>query len=115
MKYFVEIDGNASGPHDIVELLHLSKDGVITKASLSKPDDDSTAWKPIGEFLPSIMKVAETTEEVCVRDIDMKFGSMVTFMVKWALASIPAIIILSIIGFFIYLFGSIILAGLMGH
>jgi hypothetical protein len=35
----------------------------------------------------------------------MPFGSMVTFMVKWALASIPAIIILFILG--------VVLAGIL--
>lgn len=36
---------------------------------------------------------------VRVVDIDMPFGSMVSFMVKWALASIPALMILSLFGF----------------
>lgn len=34
------------------------------------------------------------TTEVRVTDIDMRFSSMVVFMLKWALASIPAAIIL---------------------
>jgi hypothetical protein len=38
-------------------------------------------------------------QKVVVTDIDMPFGSMVSFMVKWAIASIPAFIILLIIGF----------------
>jgi hypothetical protein len=33
-------------------------------------------------------------EEVVVRDIRMSFISMVIFMVKWVLASIPALMIL---------------------
>ena len=37
-------------------------------------------------------------QQVTVTDIRMPFGSMVTFMVKWALASIPAIIILFLVG-----------------
>jgi hypothetical protein len=36
----------------------------------------------------------ENNNGVVVRDISMPFGSMVVFMVKWAIASIPAIIIL---------------------
>jgi hypothetical protein len=32
-------------------------------------------------------------ENVVVTDVDMKFTSMVRFMVKWAFASIPAVII----------------------
>jgi hypothetical protein len=35
---------------------------------------------------------------VVITDIKMPFMSMVTFMVKWILASIPAFIILGIIG-----------------
>lgn len=34
---------------------------------------------------------------VVVTDVDMSFGNMVWFMVKWALASIPAMIIIAII------------------
>lgn len=35
--------------------------------------------------------------EVVVTDIKMPFMSMVVFMIKWVIASIPAIIILSIL------------------
>jgi len=45
--------------------------------------------------------LARSPAEVVVTDIHMSFGSMVTFMVKWALASIPALLIL----FFLALFG----------
>lgn len=36
--------------------------------------------------------------EVVVVDIRMRFGSMVVFMVKWAVASIPTLLILAVIG-----------------
>ena len=36
--------------------------------------------------------------EVVVTDIQMSFGSMVVFMVKWSIAAIPAVIILFILG-----------------
>lgn len=35
---------------------------------------------------------------VVVTDIDMKFGTMIIFMIKWAIAAIPATIILGLIG-----------------
>ena len=35
--------------------------------------------------------------EVIVKNIKMPFWSMVVFMVKWSIASIPAIIIVSVI------------------
>jgi len=40
---------------------------------------------------------SENVRDVVVVDIKMKFWSMVFFMVKWVIASIPAIIILVII------------------
>jgi hypothetical protein len=41
---------------------------------------------------------SETSAPVRITDIRMPFGSMVIFMVKWAIAAIPAIIILTIVG-----------------
>lgn len=35
--------------------------------------------------------------EVVVKDIEMSFWSMVKFMIKWALAAIPAVFVLFII------------------
>ena len=35
--------------------------------------------------------------EVTVVDIDMPFRSMVMFMIKWAIATIPALIILAVL------------------
>lgn len=40
----------------------------------------------------------EGVTRVIVTDIRMPFMSMVVFMVKWVIASIPAFIILSVIG-----------------
>lgn len=39
----------------------------------------------------------EGSKEVVVVDIDMPFWSMVRFMIKWAIASIPAIIVLMVL------------------
>lgn len=38
---------------------------------------------------------------VAVRDLDMKFESMVGFMIKAALAAIPAMLVLAMLGFII--------------
>ncbi len=40
--------------------------------------------------------------QVTVTDVDIPFGSMVTLMVKWALASIPALLILTMIGWLVF-------------
>jgi hypothetical protein len=49
-------------------------------------------------------------QEVVVVDMNMPFWSMVEFMVKWAIASIPAFIILAILGFIL----SSVFAGVLG-
>ena len=36
--------------------------------------------------------------EIVVTDIRMSFSSMVVFMVKWAIATIPALMILTVFG-----------------
>ncbi len=41
-------------------------------------------------------------QNVVVTDIKMNFWSMVMFMVKWVLASIPAMLILFVIGAVLY-------------
>src|ERR1700722_19523530 len=46
----------------------------------------------------AIMSNEIKQQEVKVADIRMPFGSMVVFMVKWAIASIPAFIILVVLG-----------------
>ncbi len=40
---------------------------------------------------------AKSRQSVVVTDIRMGFGSMVVFIVKWTLASIPAAIILALL------------------
>ena len=51
-----------------------------------------------------------TEQRVIVVDVNMKFGTMVVFLVKLAIASIPAAIILIALG----TAASIVLAGLFG-
>ena len=41
---------------------------------------------------------SEKKQEVRITDVRMPFGSMVMFMVKWAVASIPAMFILAVLG-----------------
>ena len=46
-------------------------------------------------------------QDVAIKDFNMPFSSMVVFMVKWAIASIPAIIIIWIlVMILISIFGS---------
>jgi hypothetical protein len=52
----------------------------------------------------------EDRAEVVVVDIDMEFMAIVRFMIKWALASIPAIIIL----WFLFVLVGGLFIGIMG-
>jgi hypothetical protein len=47
--------------------------------------------------------VEEQPIKVVVKDFEMSFDSMVMFMIKWALASIPALFILAVAAFIIFL------------
>lgn len=50
-------------------------------------------------------------QHVSVRDVSMPFGSMVVFILKWTLASIPAMLILLLIaGVIAGLFGGMFMA-----
>jgi len=54
--------------------------------------------------------MADEHNKVVVTDIRIQFRSMVVLMVKWAVATIPALIILSVIGSILFR----ILTGLTG-
>ncbi len=55
--------------------------------------------------------MGQESREVIVVDIHMPFWSMVGFMVKWAIASIPAIMILAVLAAILSAF----LGGMMKH
>lgn len=60
--------------------------------------------------------MSDETKDVVVIDIRIPFWSMVTLLVKWALASIPAIIILFVIGALLsLLFGGVFHWSMMGR
>ena len=49
-------------------------------------------------MIPCAICKQPSPNKVVVKDIEMSFGSMMKFMIMWALAAIPALIILFIIG-----------------
>jgi hypothetical protein len=57
-----------------------------------------------------VTKQSNEDQPVKVRDISMPFFAMVGFMVKWAIASLPALAILLMLGWFVALAGAIMLA-----
>jgi hypothetical protein len=69
-----------------------------SKPYISPLPDNPIFSKP-SSYLTTTVRGSEPNY-VIVTDIRMNFMSMVEFMVKWVLASIPALIILAIIFFF---------------
>ena len=62
------------------------------------------------------LETDETHEQrVVVVDVNMKFGTMVTFLVKLAIAAIPATLILAIYGMIIFLVLGAIFGGFSGR
>lgn len=91
-------DKTAVPPHDVV-----SKARAINQASR----------RPAGlsAYLSAATKGLDGVQPVVVVDVHMRFGSMVMFMIKWAIASIPALLILLVIGFIIQrVFGGLLIA-----
>ena len=61
------------------------------------------------------MSSSENPQQVIVVDLQMPFFSMVLLMVKWALASIPALMILfALFSFFTSLMGGIMTTAFRG-
>ncbi len=59
--------------------------------------------------------MADDKREVVVTDVKIPFWSMVVLLVKWAIAAIPALIILLVIGSVVSMVVAAILGGGMHH
>jgi len=117
MKYNLWIDNRAAGPFDVCQITELFLNGTITQETQIRleGDEQTESWKPLSTTFPSIttlptrsdtmqvifaeirstkVPLSPHPQRVTVADFDMGFGSMVVFMVKWAIAAIPAAIIL---------------------
>jgi hypothetical protein len=58
--------------------------------------------------------MADNTQEIVVTDIRIPFWSMVVLLVKWALAAIPAMIILLVIGTILSMIAAAFFGGMGG-
>jgi len=63
----------------------------------SSKDSQSEKVESEASNVESSSRISRHSRDVAITDIDMPFGSMVKFMLKWALASIPAFVILFVI------------------
>lgn len=86
------------------------RDQLVAQRSGKQPVDTMVEEEPRGRLANAATAVAKgraaraareadraqkiESQKVVVADIDMPFWSMVNFMVKWAIAAIPAMIIL---------------------
>ena len=75
-----------------LEMYH-GNEPIIKEVSLSVKAKKNIENDKVGQ---SITNNTIEIREVVVTDIDMPFWSMVYFMIKWVVASIPAAVILSI-------------------
>jgi hypothetical protein len=85
-----EVFDAAAKLEDFDESVHPVIKNEVARRKGLKIEDDSTDVTSAPEKAAVI--------QVKVVDFDMPFGSMVSFMVKWAIASIPAFIILIVLG-----------------
>jgi uncharacterized membrane protein YjjB (DUF3815 family) len=58
--------------------------------------------------------MANNVQEIVVTDVKILFMSMVVLLVKWALAAIPAMIILIVIGVVLSMIFSALFGGMYG-
>ena len=84
-----------------MKMVQLDKNGNVVKPDAKETSTVEIEGTPTVEIegTPNVRIIG--TQAVKVSDIDMPFGSMIVFMVKWAIAAIPAILILMVL-FFIF-------------
>lgn len=78
--------------------------------TISDYNEVTNQLKALNEKVTSIEINTRNNGSVIISDVNMTFGSMVVFMIKWAIAAIPAAIILFILGWFFM----IMFSGLFG-
>ena len=72
----------------------ISESEIKSEHTISDAFNDGSNKQSNSKTIEVSATQSHNANEVIITDIKMKFGSMVEFMVKWVLASIPAIIIL---------------------
>jgi hypothetical protein len=123
--YYVIMSEETRGPYTEKQLQAMWLTGALTSQTPVMINGDSE-WDTLSSYMdilelekkpvPAIpFKTQQSTapQKVDVNDIDMKFWSMVVFMIKWAFASIPAVIVLMFVGFAIA-FTFVLIAAALG-
>jgi hypothetical protein len=122
LTYYIWENDAEVGPFTLSQMRSIWSSGRITLRSLVRLDTD-TEWKEASEFdlihsPPIKSPPLPAPQPVSVTNLEMPFGSMVVFMCKWAIAAIPAAIILVLlffgIGIILTTFG-VVLSGISGR
>ena len=95
---------------------HLAQGGYAPSAPVYAPVQPALAQTPPAQAtIAAPGAVVAPVTRVVVTDVNMSFSSMVVFMVKWAIASVPALIILVLILALASWLLSVIGVGLLGR
>jgi predicted nucleic acid-binding Zn-ribbon protein len=88
--------------------LRRSRDQQSQQQAANESGAKKQAANALSPAVRGAMAEYKGAQPVVVLDVSMSFGSMVIFMIKWALAAIPALLILGLIGFFVMAFIGVI-------
>lgn len=75
------------------------KSFTIPSPASTRPPPVQTRAKTVPPQAPRQLPPSTEKQEVIVTDIRIHFGSMVVLIITWAIAAIPAMIILALLGF----------------
>ena len=121
----MEDSQTTQGPVNLDSILQKVRNGELApEATICEVGTED--WFPVSTLLkhdPSLVSVRRSTasyqppalpQRVIVEDIEMRFGSMVVFMIKWVVDSIPAAIIVFGFAFICFIVFTILAGALIG-
>jgi hypothetical protein len=112
-KYLYSKDGETTeGPVSIDKILTMIRDCELP-SSANICQEGTDAWFSVASMIQDNPSIAPR-QRVIVENIQMNFGSMVVFMIKWAIASIPAAIILFCLAAICFIIFSAIAGSILG-
>jgi len=75
-------------------LLSSSQSVIQELRKLGSHERENAAIAPSADSTPYSVSFPPAPQRISVVDFDMPFGRMVVFMIKWAFAAIPALIVI---------------------
>jgi hypothetical protein len=115
LTYYIWENNAEAGPYTLSQMRSIWSSGRITLKSMIR-ESTETDWKEAVDFeiIYSTSKSNQNQapiQQVIVTNFEMTFRSMVVFMCKWAIAAIPAALILIVL--FILLTSALGFLGIM--